>query len=739
MIWQRLTPLRIALLLGLLLSALRLSSCQYLELLDTQALDLRLRVRGPEAPGPEVVIVAIDDASVATVGRWPWSRTVMANLLDRVMAAEPAVVGFDIVQSEATDAPRIAALEERLSGLDEGARKAIVSALESWSGEDTALADAVRRSGRTVLGYFFESPLVFGPARPLPPAEERPRIGTYALVRRSKQGTGEAVVPQGLTLRGNLPPLTAAARDVGFFNFIPDEDGAYRHAPLAIRYGDDVGVPLSLAMLRVVSPKLTPTIRFGPFGVEDLRLGAFPIPVRTDASLLINYRGPGKTFPHIPAVDVLNGRVPVDALRGKLVLVGVTAAALFDIRVTPFDPIMPGVEIHANILDSILRQDFIQEATGLRFVLAEVGVIFVLVLLLAGLLHYARGLFGALAAAALFAAYEAGSQYLFANWRLLLSAVYPALGVGLTYFTISLQHYVTVDRERRKRQRALELYLSPSLAHLVAERPEMLKLGGEKSDRTVLFSDIRGFTTISEGLDPETLVELLNAFLGEMTDIIFEHDGMLDKYIGDAIMAVWGAPLPQADHALRACQAALGMRARLHVLQQEWQTRGWPRLDIGVGLNSGAMVFGNMGSTQHLSLTVIGDNVNLGSRLEGLTKYYGVGIIVSETTVAGTHGGLTVRELDLVRVKGKAQPVRIFELLGTGDEEARWAPLVSRFNEGLQAYRTRDWANALRIFAAIAAAHAGDGPANLYVKRCQEMLDNPPPADWDAVTIMEAK
>jgi len=403
------------------------------------------------------------------------------------------------------------------------------------------------------------------------------------------------------------------------------------------------------------------------------------------------------------------------------------------------DPLMPGVEIHANILDSILRQDFIQDSTGLRFALAEVGVIFLIVLLLAGVLHFARGLPGALAAAALFAAYVLLSQYLFTTARLVLSAVYPALGVGLTYFTVSLQHYVTVDRERRKRQRALELYLSPSLAHLVAERPEMLKLGGEKSDRTVLFSDIRGFTTISEGLDPETLVELLNAFLGEMTDIIFAHDGMLDKYIGDAIMAVWGAPLPQADHALRACQAALGMRARLHVLQQEWQSRGWPRLDIGVGLNSGAMVFGNMGSTQHLSLTVIGDNVNLGSRLEGLTKYYGVGIIASETTIAGANGGLGVRELDLVRVKGKAQPVRIFELLGSGDEQERWAALVSRFTEGLQAYRTRRWTEALEMFAALVASHPGDGPANLYVNRCREMLANPPPDDWDAVTIMEAK
>jgi adenylate cyclase len=255
----------------------------------------------------------------------------------------------------------------------------------------------------------------------------------------------------------------------------------------------------------------------------------------------------------------------------------------------------------------------------------------------------------------------------------------------------------------------------------------------------VLFSDIRGFTTISEGMAPEALVELLNAFLGDMTEVIFRYDGMLDKYIGDAIMAVWGAPLPQADHAARACQAALAMLARLHALTEQWRERGWPPLQIGVGVNSGPMVFGNMGSADHLSLTVIGDEVNLGSRLEGLSKLYRANIIASEATIKGAGEVVVARELDLVRVKGKRLPVRIFEILAPGSERAQWQPLVEQFAAGIAAYRERRWEEGIALFGAILAARPDDGPAQLYLQRCREMVDTPPGPDWDAVTTMDVK
>jgi adenylate cyclase len=254
-----------------------------------------------------------------------------------------------------------------------------------------------------------------------------------------------------------------------------------------------------------------------------------------------------------------------------------------------------------------------------------------------------------------------------------------------------------------------------------------------------MFTDIRDFTTIAEGLEPEVLVDLLNAFLGEMTEVIFAHDGMLDKYVGDAIMAVWGAPLPQADHAARACRAALEMVGRLHLLNQQWEKRGWPVLKIGVGLNTGSMVVGNMGSARRLSYTVIGDNVNLGSRLEGLNKMYGSRIIASEATIVAAAGTVVARELDLVRVKGKRLPVRIFEIVGLGEERAAWATVLERFATGIAAYRQRRWEDAIAAFRSVLEVQADDGPARLYLERCREMLVSPPDVQWDGVTAIDMK
>jgi adenylate cyclase len=729
MIWQRLTPFRIAILLGLLLSVLRLSGFRYLELVDVRAVDYRLIARGVEPGSPDIVIVAIDNDSIAKLGRWPWSRWRMAELESRLAAAQPAVIGYDIVQSEQTADVDPEELRQRLGKVDEATWQTLSKALEG--GGEERLAEAIRASGRTVLGYFFDFDRQGRPATDT-------EVTTYNTIQHSKGGAGERHMPATVSATANLPILAAAARGQGYFNFFPDRlDGYYRRVPLGVRFRNEIAVPLSLAMLRVYWPQRQQALRFADFGVESVRLGDLAIPVAEDGQMLINYRGPKRTFRYVSAADVLAGKVDPAQLRGKLVLVGATAVAVADRRATPFDGDLPGVEIHANVLDNILRGDFIQQPKWI--VLPELAVILGLALLQGLILRYARGVVGVLVAGGLLAGYLGGSQWLFVTYGLPLSLVYPILAVSLTYTAISVQHYVTVDRERRKTRKTLELYLSPSLARLVSEHPDRLKLGGEKRERTVLFSDIRGFTSISEGFDAETLVELLNAYLGEMTEVVFAHDGMLDKYIGDAIMAVWSAPLPQVDHASRACAAALAMRERLRSLDAEWERRGWPLLNIGIGLNSGPMVFGNMGSASHLSMTVIGDEVNLGSRLEGLCKYYHCGIVASEATVQAASGLVVARELDLVRVKGKLQPVRIFELLGRDGERDRWAGLLEQFNTGLAAYRERRWNDALAAFGRILEGWPDDGPTQLYLERCREMVAAPPPADWDGVTVMEAK
>ncbi len=717
--------------MGLAVAVVRLAGCQYIELIDLRGLDYRFLQRGPLPAVADVVIVAVDDASLNRLGRWPWSRVVIARLLDRLSADGAAVIGFDIVQSEATDSGLdMDGLRARLPDVDARTWEALSTALQHSAGDDERLAEAVRASGRAVLGYFFDFD---APAGVSPPV----RVSDYNIVQHSAGGRGEGQVPLAPVAQGNLPALTAAARELGYFNFIPDPDGSYRRAPLALRYGDTVALPLSLAMLRAYRPDSVLAIRFGDSGVESLRVGTQQVPVGQHGELLLNFRGAGGSFPHISAADVLEGRVPAGTFRDKLVLVGVTAAAVADVRVMPFDGIFPGVEIHANVLDNILRDDFVVRPKSM--VLAEAGLVVVLTVVLGWTLHRIRGFAGAALTVLVFVGYLVGSQWLFVTHGLPLSLVYPLVAIAFTYTAVGVQHYVVEEREKRKIRDAFGLYLNPHLAQRVAEHPEMLALGGEKRDLTVLFSDIRGFTTLSEGLEPEALVELLNEYLGEMTDVVFAHDGTLDKYIGDAIMAVWGAPIAQPDHAARACRAALGMVAALRALTVEWQRRGVPVLQIGIGLNTGPMVVGNMGSARRLSYTVIGDNVNLGSRLEGLTKMYGSAIIASESTVLAAGPGFVTRELDLVRVKGKRLPVRIFEVLGAAEAEASWRPLVDQFHAAIAAYRTRQWSDAVRLLEAVLGQYPHDAPSRLYMERCHALLAAPPGPEWDAVTVMEAK
>lgn len=723
---QRFTPLAIALVIGATVSALRIGGCQPLDMLDLRALDYRLRQRGTEPATSEVVIVGVDDDSLRELGRWPWSRAMQARLLERVAADGPAVIGADIVQSEKTAS---VAFEQLDGSIEASCLAAVRDAINGAQSDDAQLAEAVRNSQRTVLGYFFTFE---GKGETTPTLE-----GAYPLVQRAPESRMDAVL-QAPVVTQNLPELAAAARGLGYFNFFPDADGIYRRAPLALRFGDRVTLPLSLAMLQLYWPDRTPAVRFGPAGVEAVRIGTLDLPVEEDGQLLIDYRGPARSFRHFSAADVLAGRLPEGTFRDKLVLLGVTAVgASHDVVAVPFDPVFPGVEVHANVLDNILRTDFIYRPRWLGSAsagLADVAVILVLVFGLALALDPLRGRVGAIVAVAAFAAYLVLTQLLFTSSGIVLSVIYPSLAIGLTYLAISVEHYALADREKRHTRRMLDLYLSPSLATFISERPETLKLGGEKRERTVLFSDIKSFTTIAEGMEPEPLVELLNLYLGEMTDIVFAHDGMLDKYIGDGVMAVWGAPLPQSNHAARACHAALAMIDKLGELNKECAERGWPKLSIRIGLNSGPMVFGNVGSAGHLSLTVMGDNVNLGARLEGINKLYGTTIIASGATVYEASDLIVVRDLDMVRVKGKAQAARIYEVLGPADSAPRWAELIEHFHEGLAAYRSRDWDAAIASFARALRVRPDDGPSVLYMRRAQDFLREPPPPEWEPVT-----
>lgn len=718
--------MRIAFVLGLALAFLRVEGFAPLEQLELRATDLRLIQRGTESVDPNVVIVAVDDASIAKVGRWPWPRPLQAKLLNLIHAAEPSVIGFDIVQSEATNSPDLAALEDKLPAETFALVRETVGA---GADDDQQLATAIRNAGNVVVGNFFDfSAKGNGSATK--------KFGHYSAVQSSTSGRGELWVPHADDLVPNLPAIAEAAETSGYFNTLTGVDGFYRKVPLVLSSGDRFAMPLSLAMLSVHRPTMTPRIRFDDSGVSEVFLGNLSIPVAQDGQLLLNYRGRGQSFPHLSASEILDGAIDPAAMKDKLVLVGVTATAVADVRATPFDGNYPGVEIHATALDNILRADFLYKPR--EIIVAEVVTIFASVLLLGAILSRARGLLGLVAVAALLGAYLYASQALFLSSGVPLGIVYPTLAILLVYIVIGVWHYITEERQKRLTRDAFGRYLNPEMADQVSENPELLALGGEKRELTVLFSDIRGFTTISEGMQPEDLVELLNVYLGEMTDVIFDESGTLDKYIGDAIMAVWGAPLPRDDHAAAACRAAIGMCEHLAANTDAWVARGWPRIAAGIGLHTGDMVVGNMGSERHVSYTVIGDNVNLGARLEGLTKNYGAEIVISEATRQAAGEGFLTRDLDLVAVKGKSEAVRIYQLLGRSghaDNEA----LATAFEAALELYRNRKFSEARTGFETLLQRFPGDRPCELYIERCESFLASPPPADWAGVTVMDTK
>ncbi len=507
-------------------------------------------------------------------------------------------------------------------------------------------------------------------------------------------------VPVRPGVEANLPLFAKAAINQGFFSH-ERESGVLRHYALAIRYGEDYYPPLALRAAEVFlgGQGLALASRSG---VVEVKLADRAVQADEQGRLWVNYRGPARTFPTIPAWEVLTGQTAPGAFRDRLVFVGLTEIGVGDVQSTPFGSEIPGVEVHANVADNLLNRRYIQD-TGL---LAGVSLLATALLALAValfVLRTARHRVGAAAAAVLVLGWPllAYAAFIARGWH--LQVVSPVLA-GVLALVLSLRVRVAAEEERAQRIRqTFEHYVSGPVVEEMIRHPERVKLGGERREMTVLFSDIRGFTSISETLDPEALVRLLNEFFTPMTRLVLENGGTLDKYMGDALMAFFGAPLAHPDHAARACRATLAMRDELVRLNEGWHRDGklppHLTLGIGIGLNSGEMSVGNVGSEVVFGYTVIGDNVNLGSRIEGLNKDYGTQILVSEHTARAAGDGFLFRELDWVRVKGKQQPVGIHELLDAAPGSLDQAGRAALFARGLAAYRAQDFTGAATLFA----------------------------------------
>lgn len=741
------TPLKITFMIIIVAMMLFFMDLRFLKFMELKALDLRMVSRGAIQTGGEVVIATIDEKSLSELGRWPWPRTHIARLVDRLKQNGAKAVGFDIAFAEPDQNSSIKAIDELSaemikSGVDDTRVRDILNRKKMTADTDAILAESTAQAKNVTLGYIFHlnaKDVAHIGKKEIDRAADNITASRYQMIRE-KAPPDESAFVHAYAAAANITSLSEAAENSGYFNAFPDTDGTFRWAPLVIKFQDNYYMPLSMSLIMQYLDSPTLFLNLNDFGVEGITIGDIEIPTDEAGRMLINYLGPAKTFPHYAITDILQGRIAPEKFQDKIVIVGATAMAMGDLRVTPFNAVYPGIEIHANVIDNILHRHFLQRSAWTSLI--DFCALIFFGLLIGFVIPRVKAVQGIALTTLIVVFFVAANTLIFTRFNIWLNLIYPVLTIIFVYLGISIYRYITEEREKKKIKGAFHYYLTASVINEMLKDPTKLKLGGDKKDLSVLFSDIRGFTSISEKLTPEALVQLLNEYLTAMTNVVFHYDGLLDKYMGDAIMAVFGAPLDQPDHPVRACRTALGMMAELKILQEKWRGEGRPVINIGVGVNTGDMVVGNMGSEMRFDYTVMGDAVNLGSRLEGINKEYGTNIVISEYTYETVKDVFVCRELDSVRVKGKNQPVRIYELLGEKDDKddaEKWGNGVGLFEEGLATYKQGRWDEAIELFRKVLEIRPSDPPSQLYIERCRMLKERPPEGLWDGVYTMTKK
>ena len=677
---MKLKPFVVAVLIVFLLTVFIFESP--LSYLDLKITNFLFFLRGSWKPANEkIVVVAVDDKSLdqSRYGRWSWRREAYADFLKKVIPAKPSVVVFDI---------------------------SFVLPDEYGKEQDVLFESAIHNANNVLLaGYFTKDSFRI---------KEKPELLVKPLVAFEKAATG-----------------------VGFVNNIYDPDDQIRWAKLFHRGDENNGMEFSLALKTIlhhlgVSEE---NVAITSAGLKIPWMQDIDVPLDQAGYMNINYSGPVGHFETVSFTDVLSGSVQSDIFKDKIVLIGVTAPVLHDDHLTPLAAgARPGVEVLADIIRTILERRFLKAVPALYFnilflaLLAGSGFVFfflsprynwlVLILLVVSLFSLAYALF---------------------LKGLMLPLARPLAALAVLYPTGLALQFAGERKRRLAIRQAFQHYVSPEIVKKISEDPELLKLGGEKRGVTLLFSDVAGFTAVSESTTPEELVKWLNEYMDEMSSIILDHGGTIDKYIGDAMMVFWNAPLDQPDHAVRACQAALKMQQRLSELNNAWEKEGRPRLDTRIGLNTGAVIVGNMGSSKRFDYTVLGDNVNLASRLEGINKYYGTSIMISFSTFLLAGEFVKARQLDYIKVKGKTEPVAILELLGgKGPLSKEQEILAGMFERALHHYRLGNWDKSIECFSTLTEKFPDDKASRVLLFRCRELKADPPDG-WDGVYIFDAK
>jgi adenylate cyclase len=750
----------------------RLPLSEFVKRLELDSIDVRFQLRGRLQPDPRIIIVDIDQHSQEVLGRWPFPRINFAKLVDALHEDGARVVSFDITFSrpDGTAEPLqslsadLAQQQKQGKALGSGVLGTIQSKEKEYD-YDQQFADSIQRFGSVVLGDYFlytqadltgvsneslDSYANLMAFFPFPRVQALPsaKNGDAGRLKLIAQYASEGLLPQGAEANTQIISGAIASEKggAGFFNVWPDPGGVVRRVPMAIPYGRDpdpanwdfyASIDVQTLRLYYKLPDDKTTLYFGDGGVASIEFGP-NVTVHPDdvGRLRVNFNGPVRTYPYVSFADVALKKFASGTFKDKIVLVGASATGIGDLRSTPFGSLdFPGVEIHANVLDNILNKKFLE--FGGKQALTDVGFILLFGLPLGIWLATVQPKWMVLGLVLL--APFAGIVYWAFLHGWLLNFIVPA---GFTLVPnvvlVAMYRVLVEEQEKRKVRGAFQHYVSPEVIRRLLSDPERVK--PRKTAVSVLFSDIRGFTTISESLDAQELADLLNGYLTEMTRIVFRNKGTLDKYIGDAVMALWGAPFEEAQHAERACAAALQMLSKLGEMQQEWRARGEPVLEIGIGINTGIASVGNMGSALRYGYTAMGDTVNLSSRLEGLNKEYGTRIIVSEATYLAVHTEkFVMRELDLIRVQGKQLPVTIYEILSAKAANEGGRKLVELFARGREAYKIREWRAAKIAFEEALHHSPQDGPSKIFLARCEEYLVEGPAADWDGVYSMKHK
>jgi adenylate cyclase len=720
----------LALLVGF--AALRIADPAVIEEIRVRTFDTFQRIDPRVKTARPVAIVDIDEVSLAKLGQWPWPRTRIADMVTNLTKLGAVVIAFDVIFAEPDRLnPDVAA--DTFRNLDEETR----ARLRALPSNDQVLADAMQHS-RVVLG-------VSGLTQVLMKFDKSLPVTGLAMLGEDPQ----RFMFKFPGLLRNTQVLEQAAAGRGVFTINPERDGIIRRVPMITQAQGATMPSLSFEILRVVTGTDTIFIKSDKAGIKSVGVKGFQVPTDANGQLWVHFAERDPSL-YASAVDVLEGRVAPENVKGKLVLIGTSAVGLNDIKTTPVSEAMAGVEIHAQVLEAALTGSILsQPPYGPALEFAAALLLGVMVIALAPLF----GPISLIAVGAVFATLLVGtSWYFYTQHKLLIDFTYPLLSTTAIYLTLIFTSFVREQKQRRQIRSAFSQYLSPAYVEQLAQSPEKLVLGGEQREMTIMFGDTRGFTSISETYkdDPQGLTALMNRFLTPVTDAILERKGTIDKYMGDAVMAFWNAPLDDKQHQLNACEAAVDMLDRVgklnKVREEEAREGGYAHipLNIGVGLNTGVCVVGNMGSDKKFNYSVFGDSVNLASRLEGQSKEYGFPIIVGSKTALAVKDRFAILELDFIMVKGKKEPEVIYAIAGREDtaQSGHFQRLRNLTIEMLACYRSRDWEGAL---AAIARgrtsddAHALELLYNLYEARIKGFRNSPPPEDWNGAFALLTK